>query len=127
MEEGENKEQVETTKIRAESPDEEEEEEKVGGEKEQAESKISDETHLKAEAAAKKNETTQKKHDEKRPGDPEEEVLKGEMAKEPSKKAPVSSFFGEATLAWLCTVPVAVVLMFMSATSLFQQLPEKLL
>lgn len=107
MEEGEKEEQVETAKIQANSPGEEEEK-KVGGEKEQAESKISDETDLQAEAAAKKNETTQKKHDEKRPAfekerDTKEEVLKGEMAKEPSKRAPVSSFFGEATFALHCS------------------------
>ncbi|XP_056912726.1 DNA ligase 1 isoform X2 [Takifugu flavidus] len=89
MEEGEQEEQVETAKIQATSPDQEE--------KEQAESKISDETDLEAEAA-KKNERTRKKHDEKRPAsakerDTKEEVLKGGMDKEPSKKAPVSSFF----------------------------------
>lgn len=104
MEEGEKDEQVEIAKILANSPDEEQEQ----AESEQAESKISDETHLKAEAAPKKNEMTQKKQDERRPGDTKEEVLKGEMAKEPSKKAPVSSFFGEAPFAGLCTVPLAV-------------------
>uniref|UniRef100_A0A674P4U1 Ligase I, DNA, ATP-dependent n=1 Tax=Takifugu rubripes TaxID=31033 RepID=A0A674P4U1_TAKRU len=89
MEEGEQEEQVEMAKMQATSPDQEE--------KEQAESKISDETDLEAEAA-KKNERTRKKHDEKRPAsakerDTKEEVLKGGMDKEPSKKAPVSSFF----------------------------------
>lgn len=103
MEEGEKEEQVVTAEIGANSPEEEEEEE---------ESKISDEAGLKTEAAATKNETTPEKHDEKRPAaeqrDTKEEVWKGGMAKEPSKKAPVSSFFGEATSAWPSTVPVGV-------------------
>lgn len=123
MEEGEQEEQVETAKIQATSPDQEE--------REQAESKISDETDLEAEAA-KKNERTRKKHDEKRPSsakerDTKEEVLKGGMDKEPSKKAPVSSFFGEQHLHGSVLLQLLWKLVFICAASLSQQLPEKLL
>lgn len=54
------------------------------------------------------NGANEKKDPEKRAafeedeGDTKEEVLKSVTSKEPSKKAPISSFFGEATCPYLC-------------------------
>lgn len=139
MEEGAKEEQVEEAVTQANSPDEKVEKKKVGGEEEQVESKISDETDIKADGEVRKSEANEKQDEEKRPafakeeGDTKEEVLKmskEQNDKEPSKKAPISSFFGEATFAQLCAAAVRAHQCGSTCSCsrlLLSKLPEKLL
>lgn len=121
MEEGAKEERAEKAVTEANNPDEEEEanKEKMEGEKareeDQVHGKDSDEKGKKDEGAAKKNEAKEKTDDEKGPANAKKEVVetdercqeespKSQMAKEQkdkevSKKAPISSFFGEGEFA----------------------------
>lgn len=115
MEDDAKEERVEKAVSEAKTPDEEEKKEKGDVER-----KSSDEQAKKAEAAEKKNEAKQETDDETgsavcKPGlvekdTPEEEDSpKSQMAreqKEPAKKAPISTFFGEGVNLHIC-VPAA--------------------
>lgn len=106
-------ERVEKAVTEANGPEEEMESEEAKGEEEEEEGKGSDETEKKAEGVVKKTEA--RTGDENGPAaakEEEEEVVeKGERGveespksqtakdKEPSKKTPISSFFGEGGLA----------------------------
>lgn len=70
---------------------------------EQVESSISDDTDTKDKNGANEKKDPEKRAAfEKEEGDTKEELLKSLTSKEPSKKAPISSFFGEATCPYLC-------------------------
>lgn len=132
MEEGAKEEKVEKPATEANSPDEEVENKKKKGEKakeeeeeeEQVEEKISDEKEKKAEGVEKQNEAKEKTDDEKGPSVAKEEVVekdtkdtgspksqmtekkqkeaKEQKDKEPARKTPISSFFGEEEFAFIC-------------------------
>lgn len=120
MEEGAKEERVEKAAAEANGPDEEvENKKKEGAEKAKKEGKKrSDEREKKAEGAGKQQEAKEKTDDEKGPGAAKEEVgekdtgspksqpdekkqreAKEQKDKEPAKKPPISSFFGEQEFA----------------------------